>query len=134
MGITTIIVSIVVTVAGIVIAAFITGTVVYLIQSLKDLIKENSERSETGDNNIKNELQIMHSQNVSMRKEDRERYNDDIKALKSTDEDRRQDIRKIFDMCNGISDRVHESDKAILRADVSRLKAEIKCQKKKGRK
>jgi hypothetical protein len=131
MSLSAIIISIVVTVAGIVTAAFITGTVVYLINSLKDMIKENALRSETGDHNIKNEMQIMHSQNVTMRKEDRERYDGDLKALKNTDEDRRQDIRKIYDIVGNLKDSIHENKHKMLEMENATLKKELENERSK---
>ena len=119
---TTIIIGIVASIIGTVGATAICGTCVYVINSLKDMIKDNSARSERGDEAIKNEMLLIRANLAETRRDDKEVFDRAIASLKTTDEDRRQDVRNLYEKTSDLNEKIANETIERLRAEIEMLK------------
>ena len=114
------------TIIGTVGAAYIVGSVAYVINGMKEMISSVGEKSEIGANAIRNEIKQLMSEQQQLRKDDRDAAAGAIARLDAADESRRQDVRILFEKNLNLLERIHLSETNRLNELVSDLKSKLK--------
>ncbi len=99
----TLIYQIIAGVCVIVLATFVTGTVVYVLRRQEKDTAEVKESSSVGDNTLGDKIEALRTQTQSWRSEDKIWSVDEMKKIRADIEKRRLDDKEIFGILNSLS-------------------------------
>jgi len=87
----------------IILAAFVTGTVVYVLRRQEKDTAEVKESSSVGDGTLGDKIEALRAQTHSWRNEDKLWALDELKKIRVDIEKRRLDDKEIFQLLNSLS-------------------------------